>query len=176
MGMLIFSKHKPASRAGASVLQQKFTAGPAHMAVATLERAPNARAAHWKVSHMDSDVDDAGAMRALLPMLQAQRPLLLYVQGYNSTPAACFERCDRLQALYGLEIVRFSWSSKKYLHDEGSELPGRIKGFNADPAPNLAHLFGAWRPVQPGDGLADTQGLTCAWWLVMALGGSSVAH
>ena len=173
--MLIFSNRKPASRAGAAVLQQRFTAGSARMAVATLERAPQsqAQAAYWKVSQMDSDVDDAQAMRALLPMLQAPRPLLLYLQGYNSSPAACFERCDRLQALYGLELVRFSWSSKNHLHDENSELPGPIHGLGADPAPNLAQLFGAWRPAQSGNSLVDTQGMTCVWWLVMALNGST---
>jgi hypothetical protein len=173
MGMLIFSSRKTAERAGEPVFQQQFTAGSARMAVATLERASQSKAAYWKVSHLDSDVDDADALRALLPMLQASRPLLLYVQGCNSTPAACFERCDRLQALYGLEVVRFSWSSKKYLHDEGSELPGRIGGLNVDPAPDLAQLFGSWRHLPPGEGLAEPQGLTCAWWLVMALTGST---
>ena len=169
--MLSFSNHRLESRTGASSLPQVAKAGSSRMAVATLERASQARPAYWKVSHMDSDVDDADTMRALLPMLQSQRPLLLYVQGYNSTPAACFERCDRLQALYGLEIFRFSWSSSKYLHDEGCELPGRIDGLNVETAPDLAQLFGSWRRTQPGAGLSEPQGLTCAWWLVMALAG-----
>lgn len=164
--MLIFSSRELESRADALVCQQKFTAGLAHRALATLEHTPQATAGRWKVSQIDSDVDDADSMRALLPMFQESRPLLLYLHGYNSTPAACFERCDRLQSLYGLEVVRFSWSSKKHRPGDG-DLP--------DFLPRLGeHCY-----VQPNDCLrqldpaaADLDGLTCSWWLVMALTGS----
>lgn len=164
--MLIFSSRELESRADALVCQQKFTAGLARRALATLEHTPQATAGNWKVSQIDSDVDDADSMQALLPMFQESRPLLLYLHGYNSTPAACFERCDRLQSLYGLEVVRFSWSSKKHRPGDGD-------------LPDFLPRLGEHGYVQPSDCLhqlepaaADPDGPACSWWLVMALTGS----
>jgi hypothetical protein len=175
--MLIFSNRESESRTDAPVSRQEFPTDPARLTLATLERTPQATAAQWKVLQLDGDVDDAESMRALLPVLQASRPVLLYLHGYNNTPAACFERCDRLQSLYGLEIVRFSWSSRKYLHDEGCEPSGRVSGMGLDIPPDLAQLFGARHLSQTKENLRqldrmaslDPLGPYCAWWLVMAL-------
>lgn len=152
--MLIFSNRELESRADALVCQQKVNADLARRALATLERTPQATAGCWKVSQIDSDVDDADSMRALLPMFQESRPLLLYLHGYNSTPAACFERCDRLQSLYGLEVVRFSWSSKKHRPGDGD-------------LPDFLPPSDCLRQLDPA--AADP---ACSWWLVMALTGS----
>ena len=176
--MLIFTNREPGSRTGESAFQQNFAASSARLALATLARAPQATAACWKVSQMDSDVDDADSMQTLLPMFQASWPLLLYLHGYNSTPAACFERCDRLQSLYGLEVVRFSWSSKKYLLDD-SCLSVLVAGLDSGLQQDFARLFGSQHCLQsneqprPLDPVAcDLECLTCSWWLLMALTGS----
>jgi hypothetical protein len=169
MEMLVFSNRELEDRAGAPAFRPKLAAGPARLSLATLERTAQATAGHWPVSQIDSDVDDADSMRALLPMFQKSGPLFVYLHGYNSTPVACFERCDRLQSLYGLEIVRFSWSSKKHRLGD-SELPDFTQLFGER---HYLESSGYLRPLDPA--AADLEGLTCSWWLVMALPGSACA-
>jgi len=112
-------------------------------------------------------------------MFQGSRPLLVYLHGYNSTPAACFERCDRLQSLYGLEIVRFSWSSKKYLLED-SGLHGLVAGLDLGIRRDFARLLGSQHylqtneyPKPPVRMACDLESLTCSWWLLMARTGST---
>ena len=92
--------------------------------------------------------------------------MLLCLHGYNNTPAACFERCDWLESLYGLEVVTFSWSSNR--HRQG-----------ASDLPDFLPRCGEYCYLPPNDGLRQLNpaalalnGLTCYWWLVMALPGS----
>jgi esterase/lipase superfamily enzyme len=87
-----------------------------------VERAPRGANARWAVSQSDDDVDDADSLRALLPLFQGGRPVLVYLHGNNNPPAACFERCARLRDIYDVEVVGFSWASEGHLPD-GSELP-----------------------------------------------------
>lgn len=176
--MLIFTNHVIDSRAEtSSALEPSLPAGSAQQALATLECARQAVAARWKVSQTDSDVDDAESMRTLLPMFQGPGSLLVYLHGYSGTPAACFERCDRLQSLYGLEIVRFSWSSRKCLSADSAR-SGLAAGFNPALQPDFTRLCGAQHyaqsiefPWSPDPLASDLDGLTCSWWLVMALTG-----
>ena len=177
--MLIFTNRELDSRADKSAFERNMAAGSARLALATLARAPQATAARWTVSQMDSDVDDADSMQALLPLFQRPGPLLVYLHGYSGTPAACLERCDRLQTLYGLEVVRFSWSSKKYLSDDSAQT-GLDAGFNLGLQPDFTRLFGSRHcvpsngyPKLPDPMAGDLEGLTCSWWLLMALPGSS---
>ena len=179
--MLIFSSRESEGRAATPAVEQPFTAGVDPLARATRKHAPQTQTQtqekDWKVVQIDCDVDDAESMNELLQLFQEARPLLLYLHGYNSTPAACFERCDRLESLYGLEMVRFSWSAKKHLLDDGLR-----SGFNAGVDPGLrrelARLFGAHKGSSsrkypaPLDPVAcDLENVTCAWWLLMALPG-----
>ena len=170
--MLIFTSRELESSTDESAFEPHFSASSARLALANLERAPEAMAARWKVSQTDGDLDDADAMRTWLPLFQKPGPLLVYLHGYNDTPAACFERCDRLQSLYGLEIVRFSWSSKKYLADDG-----------APPSLGLSHEFAPFLGTRhglpsreylmpPATVVYGPEGPDCSWWLVMALTGS----
>ncbi len=172
--MLIFSSREVEDRATTSAVEQQFTAGSA---LPALNCPPQAPGEHWKVVQMNCDVDDADSMNELLPLFQEARPLLLYLHGYNSTPAACFERCDRLESLYGLEIVRFSWSAKKHLKDDGLR-----HGFDAGGDPGLqrelARLFGSRNgslsgkyPTPPDPVACDLENVSCSWWLLMALPG-----
>ncbi len=172
--MLIFSSREVEERPGTSAVEQQFTADSAQQFQNYPAQTPGE---HWKVVQMNCDVDDVDAMNELLPLFREARPLLLYLHGYNSTPAACFERCDRLQTLYGLEIVRFSWSAKKHLQDDGLR-PGFDAGVDPGLQRELARLFGSQKgspsrkyptPLDPV--ACDLDKVSCAWWLLMALPG-----
>lgn len=165
--MLIFTSREMQSGTNPSTFEPHFSARSALRALTNLERAPEGMAADWKVSQADADLDDADALRTWLPLFQKPGPLLVYLHGYNDTPAACFERCDRLQSRYGLEVVRFSWSSRKHLADDGV-LPGLGK-------PNgFASFRGARHglPFKDQPVVGEPDAPDCAWWLVMAQTGS----
>ena len=126
---------------------------------------------------MDCDVDDTESMNKFSHLFQEARPVLLYLYGYNSTLAACFERCDRPESLYSLELVRFSGSAKKHLLGNGLR-----SGFDArvgtDLQKELARLFGSQKslssrndPVLPDPVACDLDNVSCSWWLLMALPG-----
>ena len=178
--MLIFSSRELEGRAAMPAVDQQFTAHAARWAQ-TLRKhpsqTPQTLEVPWKVVQMKCDVDDAESMNELLPLFQKARPLLLYLHGYNSTPAAFFERCDRLHSLYGLEIVRFSWSSKKHLLDDGFR-PGVDAGMDDGLQQELKRLFGSQAgspsttyPAPRYPVTVDLENLTCSWWLLMALTG-----
>lgn len=178
--MLIFSSCELEGRAAMPALEQPFTADAVLLALAARKHLPQTPEESWKVVQMDCDVDDAQSMNELLPLFQQARPLLLYLNGYNSTPAAFFERCDRLQSVYGLEIVRFSWSSQKHLLDDGFR-PGFDMGMDLGLPRELARLFGPQaaalsriRPEPLYSVACNPENVTCSWWVLMAL--PSVRH
>ena len=165
--MLIFTSREMQSGTNPSTFEPHFSARSALRALKNLERAPEGMAADWEVSQADADLDDADALQTWLPLFQKPGPLLVYLHGYNDTPAACFERCDRLQSRYGLEVVRFSWSSRKHLADDGvSPGPGKPNGF--------ASLRGARHglPFKDQPVVGEPDAPDCAWWLLMAQTGS----
>ena len=181
--MLIFSSREFEGRAAMPAIDQPFTVHAARQAPAVRKQPPQTLEMPWKVVQMDYDVDDVESMNELLLLFQEARPLLLYLRGYNSTSAAFLERCDRLQSLYGLEIVRFSWSSTKHMLNDGF-CPIVDAGADADAAVDdglqqaLRRLFGSQvdlplkkypMPLYPVAG--DLENLTCSWWLLMALPG-----
>ena len=177
--MLIFSSREFEGQAVRSAPNQQFSADASRQALAAPTYLPQTHQTAevlWKMVQMDCDVDDVESMNELLPLFQQARPLLLYLHGYNSTPAAFFERCDRLQSLYGLEIVRFSWTSKKH-RDDGFR-PGVDAKMEPSLQQDLERLFGAQAgspstnypaPLYPVAGNLDN--LTCSWWLLMTLTG-----
>lgn len=71
----------------------------------------------WRLQDAAVDVADAVAGPALRKVFAADRPVLVYVHGNNNTPAALFERCERLERLYDVEVVGFSWPSEGRLFD-----------------------------------------------------------
>lgn len=125
--MLIFTNRVLQQGADESVFTRSFEPGAQRLALATVQAAAAGGAAAWQVSQQDNDVDDGDSMRALLPLFQGPRPVLVYLHGNNNTPADCFERCARLESLYQFEVIGFSWASEGYLSD-GSELPGLVAG------------------------------------------------
>ena len=123
--MLIFTNRTLGAAADESAFERSFTPGSPRLAMANVARAPGG--AGWVVLQGDADVDDGDSLRALLPLFQGSRPVLVYLHGNNNTPAACFERCDRLAALYDVEVIGFSWTSEGFLAD-GSGLPSLAAG------------------------------------------------
>lgn len=115
--MLIFTNRALNGAADESAFERSFMPGSTRLALASVERASSG--AGWAVSQHDADVDDDDSLRALLPLFQGNRPVLVYLHGNNNPPAACFKRCDRLAALYGLEMIGFSWASEGFLPDGG---------------------------------------------------------
>lgn len=174
--MLIFTTRELESSTDESAFEPHFSASSARVALANLERAPEAMTERWKVSQAVGVLDDAHGMRTWLPLFQKPGPLLVYLHGYNDTLAACVERCDRLQSVYGLEVVRFSWSSKKYLVDYGAPTDFDLQ---RELAPFLGARHGLPSQEHPMPPDAVAQGLDrpdCSWWLVMALTGSPASQ
>ena len=71
----------------------------------------------WRLHEAVSEVEDAQAGLTLRALFAAERPVLAYVHGYDNPPAALFERCERLEQLYDVEVVGFSWPSEGRLFD-----------------------------------------------------------
>lgn len=82
-----------------------------------------ARAKGWKVSNPQVGMSDVDVLAQLDTVLAGNKPVLLFVHGNNNTPAACFARCQLLEAQYPVAVIGFSWTSEGFLPD-GTELPG----------------------------------------------------
>lgn len=79
--------------------------------------------ASWSLQQPVSAAGDAEITAALVQRFRGNRPVLLYLHGNNNTPPDCFRRCATLAAIYGVEVVGFSWPSEGRLPD-GNPLPG----------------------------------------------------
>jgi hypothetical protein len=71
--------------------------------------------ASWLLSDLHDKEDDDAMLAALVTLFQGARPVLLYIHGNNNTPAKAFYRCQRLQDLYEVDVLGFSWTSEGYL-------------------------------------------------------------
>ncbi len=123
--MLIFTNRELGDAPDESAFLRRFTPGGTRLAMANVARAPKGAPGTWAVSNVDKDVDDGDSLRALLPVFGGNRPVLVYLHGHQNPPGTLFERCERLRALYPVEVVGFSWVSEGCLPD-GSELPGLV--------------------------------------------------
>lgn len=175
--MLVFSSRDVEGRIAVPAIEQPFTACINPLPQVVQKQTPQTQQDDWEVVQIDCDADDTESMNKFLHLFQKVRPLLLYLHGYNSTPAACFERCDRLESLYGLEVVRFSWSAKQHLTGNGlrSDFDARVgTGLQKE----LTRLFGSQKSlssrnysVLPEPVACDLENVSCSWWLLMALPG-----
>jgi len=75
----------------------------------------NAGKATWQLSDLHDKEGDDAMLAVLVTLFQGTRPVLLYIHGNNNTPAKAFYRCQRLQDLYGVDVLGFSWTSEGYL-------------------------------------------------------------
>lgn len=117
--MLIFTNRVMKTSSNESAFGTAYSQGSERLGMATVNR----KAGGWAVTAVDDDVDQAEAKKALEPLFKGARPVLVYIHGNNNTPAKCFERCAKLEALYDVEVVGFSWPSEGYLPD-GNIYPG----------------------------------------------------
>ena len=118
--MLVFTNRQLSDKPDETAYERSFEPGSTRLAVATVTA--NATGG-WSVSDSRPDASDVDALNLLLPLFSGTGPLLVYLHGNNNTPEACFERCALLKAIYGYEVIGFSWTSEGYLPD-GSDLPG----------------------------------------------------
>ena len=125
--MLIFTNRTMQASADESAFGAGFSQGSETLGMATVTRKGKKG---WSVKDIDTDVDDADSKKALVPIFQGEAPVLVYIHGFNNTPAKCFERCLKLETLYGVQVVGFSWPAEGYQAD-GTIGPGVIS--SADP-------------------------------------------
>lgn len=71
----------------------------------------------WRLQDSVRAVEDTQAGLVLRSLFAAQRPLLVYLHGYNNPPASLFDRCERLERLHDVEVIGFSWPSEGRLFD-----------------------------------------------------------
>jgi hypothetical protein len=83
----------------------------------------NAGKATWRLSDLHDQEGDDAMLAVLVTLFQGTRPVLLYIHGNNNTPTKAFYRCQRLQDLYGVDVLGFSWTSEGYQPD-GNDLSG----------------------------------------------------
>ena len=110
--MLIFTNRIiDNAAAGPAAFTRRFNPGAAALGMAEVGR----QGASFALDDVAADAGDDAVLQRLVARFGGNRPLLLYVHGNNNTPAACFERCARLQEIYGVEVLGFSWPSEGYL-------------------------------------------------------------
>lgn len=115
--MLIFSNRE--LNAAGDALGTSFQPGADTLTLAAVGRGVGNT---WQLTSAQTTVTDDAVIQALLPLFQGSKPVLAWLHGNSNTPADCFERCERLAALYSVEVVGFSWPSEGFLPD-GAELP-----------------------------------------------------
>ncbi len=119
--MLIFTNRVTQAQTGPAAFTKRFRPGMPLLSVAQVKRAGSG----FGVTDLAADLDDDAALQRLVPLFSGPRPLLLYLHGNNNTPAACFERCARLQEIYDVEVIGYSWPAEGALAsgDDPPELP-----------------------------------------------------
>ncbi|RQO62978.1 hypothetical protein DBV14_03085 [Variovorax sp. KBW07] len=118
--MLMFTNRVMVNSPNEAAFGTSFRQGSAQLGMATVS---GSNKKGWAVSAADSNVGDDKALNALVPLFKGNKRVLVYIHGNNNTPAKCFKRCDALQALYGVEVIGFSWPSEGYSAD-GTTVPG----------------------------------------------------
>ena len=69
----------------------------------------------WKVTNQQPGLKDADARDRLTTVLSGNQPVLVYLHGNNTSPAACFLRCQQLEDQYGVAVIGYSWTSEGFL-------------------------------------------------------------
>ena len=89
----------------------------------------------FELAGIQADLKDDDALKALVPIFQGPKPVLVYLHGNNNAPATCFERCARLAEIYDVAVIGFSWPSEGYL-SSGEEQPNMVSSKHAAPDEN----------------------------------------
>jgi hypothetical protein len=94
-------------------------------------------------------------VQLLVPLFHGGRPVLVYLHGNDNPPAACFERCARLEEIYGLEVIGFSWPSEGF-SSSGEDLPNLPAAAGADGGPRGSRRWAPSTPARARAGWAET--------------------
>lgn len=117
--MLIFTNRDVQNAPDASAFTTRFMPGATHLSMAAVKRAGGG----FQLSQLKSQVSDDQALQELVTVFTGGQPVLVYLHGNNNSPSACFERCARLEEIYGLAVIGFSWPSEG-LQSSGDSLAG----------------------------------------------------
>lgn len=126
--MLIVTNRALDGTGAGAMFSKAFTPGAIDL---NLAEAKPGTGDKWKLDKTLAAGDDAAIVDRLLPVFQGDRPVLVYVHGNNNTPAKCFARCAVLEAMYGVQVVGFSWASEGSMPN-GQDLPGQGSGDAGD--------------------------------------------
>ena len=116
--MLIFTNREIEVATNAPVFTKKFQPGAETLGVAQVLRSGSG----FLLSQVQPNLNDDAAMHLLVALFGGKRRVLIYLHGNNNLPSTCFERCARLEEIYNLEVIGFSWTSEGYL-SSGEDLP-----------------------------------------------------
>ena len=122
--MLVFTNRHTTNATGPAAFDTHFTPRATALSCADVARAPGAG---FAVQSLQSGLSDDAALHTLVPLFAGPTPLLVYLHGNNNSPAACFERCARLEEIYGVAAIGFSWPSEG-LQADGSEPAAQPNG------------------------------------------------
>lgn len=138
--MLIFTNRKITVAADTSSFTREFQPGADTLGVAQVVRSTDGG---FALSEVQAGLGDDAAMHLLVPLFRGPRSVLVYLHGNNNPPSACFERCARLEEIYNLEVIGFSWTSEGYL-SSGEDLPNLTAtvgpDHNGNPEDSLAGI------------------------------------
>lgn len=126
--MLIFTNRTTdVAGDGTATFGAQFQPGASTLGVVTVGRS----ATDFALTEGVSNVEDDAALQRLVPLFSGSRPVLAYLHGFNNTPNSCFERCGRLEEIYDLEMIGFSWPAEGFL-SSGADLPNMPASAGAD--------------------------------------------
>lgn len=119
--------------AGRTRFSAAFEPGSAQLSVADVSLSPDKQ---WTLRDALADAGDQQLVEALRRRFQKRQPVLVYLHGNNNTPERCFERCARLEELYGYEVIGYSWPSEGLMAD-GNPQPRLPQGTGDSDAGDL---------------------------------------
>ena len=109
--MWIFTNRRMQPAGDASAFTNVFDPLADRLGVAQVTRVGDG----FRLDSAQPTAGDDDIMQLLVPQFRGAQPVLFYLHGNNNSPAACFERCARLQEIYGLQVIGFSWPSEGFL-------------------------------------------------------------
>ncbi len=125
--MFIFTNRELRDAPDASAFTRKFQPGASALSAAAVVR----KGGDFGFSALQAELSDDQALQTLVPLFAGTQRVLVYLHGNNNSPAACAERCARLEEIYGVAVVGFSWASEGFL-SSGTELPSMPAAGSAD--------------------------------------------
>ncbi len=125
--MLMFTNRITQPGTDAQAFTRRFKPGSDALSMAEVSR----QGGGFALGALEAATSDDAALQRLVTLFGGPQPVLLYLHGNSNPPAACFERCARLEEIYGVAVVGFSWPSEGLL-SSGADLP------DLDPGPDDA--------------------------------------